>query len=93
MSYKDILEAQAKRDTKEAAVVEGKPSRKRKGSTPVAAQAKRTRRSEVEVAEQEIEAEGLGILFGSGSQIPLSGGYAHIRLPVIVVLDHRIQTI
>jgi len=60
MSYEDIVEAQAKRDAKETAVVKGKPGRKRKASAPVAAQAKRTRRSEVEVAMQEIEAEGLG---------------------------------
>jgi hypothetical protein len=60
MSYEDIVEAQAKRGAKEASVVKGKPGRKRKSSAPMAAQAKRTRRSEVEVAEQEIEAEGMG---------------------------------
>jgi len=60
MSYEDIVEAQAERDAKEASVVKGKPGRKRKSSAPMAAQAKRTRRSEVEVAEQEIEAEGMG---------------------------------
>ena len=60
MTYKDIVEAQAKRDAKEAAVVKGKPGRKRKSSAPVAAQAKRTKRSELEVAKDEIEAEGMG---------------------------------
>ena len=59
MSYKDIVEAQAKRDTKEAAVVKGNPSRKRKSSAPVLKEAKRTRRSELKVAEEEIEAGGL----------------------------------
>lgn len=59
MSYKDIVEAQAKRDTKEAAVVKGNPGRKRKSSAPVLKEAKRTRRSELEVAEEEIEAGGL----------------------------------
>jgi hypothetical protein len=49
MSYEDIVEAQAKRDAKEAAVVKGKPDRKRKCSAPVAAQAKRARKSEMEV--------------------------------------------
>jgi hypothetical protein len=53
MSYEDIVEAQAKRDAKEAAVVKGKPGRKRKCFAPVAAQAKRARKS-------EIEALGLG---------------------------------
>lgn len=37
-------------------VVKGKPSRKCKSSVPVAAQAKRPRKSEVEAAEEEIEA-------------------------------------
>jgi sRNA-binding protein len=60
MSYEDIVEAQAKRDAKEAAVVKGKPGRKRKCSAPVAAQAKRARKSEMEVAVNEIEALGLG---------------------------------
>jgi len=53
MSYEDILEAQAKLDAKKASVVKGKPSRKRKGSAAAAAAPiKRTRRSELEVAEQ-----------------------------------------
>ena len=60
MSYEDIVEAQAKRDAKETAVVKGKPGRKRLASALVAAQAKQTRKSETEVAMQEIEAEGLG---------------------------------
>ena len=55
---KDIIEAQAKRDVKEAAMIKGKPDRKRKSSTPVAARAKSE--MEMEVAEAEIEAEGMG---------------------------------
>jgi hypothetical protein len=35
MSYEDIVEAPAKCDTKEAAVVKGKPGRKRKSSALV----------------------------------------------------------
>jgi hypothetical protein len=34
MSYKDFEAAKAKRDAKEAAVVKGKPGRKRKSSAP-----------------------------------------------------------
>jgi hypothetical protein len=60
MSYEDIVEAQAKRDAKEAAVAKGKRGRKRKATTPEQTQAKRTRKSELEVAEAEIEAEGMG---------------------------------
>jgi hypothetical protein len=60
MSYEDIVEAKLKRDAKDAPVVKGKPGRKRKSPAPVAAHAKRKRRSEVEIAEQEIQAEGLG---------------------------------
>jgi hypothetical protein len=60
MSYEDIVEVQAKRNAKEAAVVKEKRGLKRKSSAPVVAQAKRTRKSEVEVAEDEIEAMGLG---------------------------------
>lgn len=41
-------------------VVKGKPSRKCKSSAPVAAQAKRPRRGEVEAAEEEIEALEFG---------------------------------
>ena len=59
IGYKDIIEAQAKRDTKEAAVVKGKPGRKRRSSALVLKEAKRTRRSKLEVAEEEIEAGGL----------------------------------
>ncbi len=60
MSYEDIVEAQAKRDAKEAAVVKGKRGRKRKAAAPEETQAKRTRKSEMEVAEEIIEAEGMG---------------------------------
>jgi hypothetical protein len=54
------VEAQGKRDAKEAVLVKGKRGLKRKSSTPVVAEAKRTRKSEVEVAECEFEALGLG---------------------------------
>lgn len=60
MSYEDIVEAQAKRDAKEAAPVKGKRGPKRKSAAPAVAQAKRKRKSEVETAEDEIEALGLG---------------------------------
>jgi hypothetical protein len=40
MSYEDIVEAQAKRNAKEAAVVKGKRGRKRKSSEPVVARVK-----------------------------------------------------
>jgi hypothetical protein len=56
MSYQDIVEAQAKRDAKDATVVKGKPGRKRKSSILVAAQANRLQKSKMEVAEEEIEA-------------------------------------
>ena len=51
MNYEDIVEAQAKRDAKEAAVVKGKRGRKRKATAPEQTQAKRTRKNEMEVAE------------------------------------------
>ena len=54
-----FAEAQAKRDAKEVAVVKGKRGPKRKSSARVVAQAKRARKSEVEVAEDEIEVQGL----------------------------------
>jgi hypothetical protein len=60
MSYEDILEAQARRDMKEATVVKGKRGRKRKSSASVVANTKKPRKSEVEVAKDEIEALGLG---------------------------------
>ena len=60
MSYEDIIEAQAKRDGKEAVPAKGIRGRKRKSSAPVVVEAKRARKSEVEVAEGEIEALGLG---------------------------------
>lgn len=56
MSYQDLVDAQTKRDAKEAGAVKGKPGRKRKASATVTAQAKRPRKSELEVAEEEIEA-------------------------------------
>jgi hypothetical protein len=60
MSYDDIIDAQAKRDAKEARVQEGKRGAKRRGPHPKQVPVKRTRKSEVEVAEGEIEAMGLG---------------------------------
>jgi hypothetical protein len=59
ISYDDIVEAQAKRDAKEGAVREGKRGAKRKGCAPKKAPAKRARKSEVEVAVDEIETIGL----------------------------------
>jgi hypothetical protein len=58
MSYEDIIEAQAKRDAKDATVVKGKRGWKRKSSVLVAP-AKRARKSELEVAREEIKAGGL----------------------------------
>jgi hypothetical protein len=55
-----IVEAQAKRDAKEATAVKGKRGPKRKSSVPVVAQAKRPRKSEMEVAQAEIEAGRMG---------------------------------
>lgn len=60
MSYSDIVAAQAKRDAKETAMQEKKRGTKRKSSQPKQAPAKRTRKSEVEAAQGEIEAMGLG---------------------------------
>ena len=60
MSYEDIVKAQAKHDAKEAVPVKGKRGQKRKRSAPVVVEAKRARKSEVEIVEEEIEALGLG---------------------------------
>lgn len=61
MSYEDIEEARAKRAAKEAAAASKKRGRKRKGSALAAGvRAKKARRSEVEVAEDEIAAGGMG---------------------------------
>lgn len=68
MSYGDIVEAQAKRDAQEAkrgvkgaAAEKLKRGPKRKGAAAaVPTQAKRVKRSEAEVAADEIEAMGLG---------------------------------
>ena len=57
MSYDDIVEAQAKHDAKEV-VVKGKCGPKRKSSAPLQAEVKRTRKSKVEIAEDEIKALG-----------------------------------
>ena len=63
MSYEDIVEAQGKRAAKEAAkeaaAAKGKLGRKRKNPMPEATKAKKVRRSEAEVAEEEIAAAGL----------------------------------
>jgi hypothetical protein len=60
MSYNDIIEARAKRDAKEATVVKGRRGPKRKSSTPMLTEPKKTWKSEVEFAEDEIKALGLG---------------------------------
>ena len=60
MSCEDIVKAQAKRNVKEAAVVKGKRCRKRKSSESLVSRAKRTRKSEIEVAKDEIEALEFG---------------------------------
>ena len=63
MSYEDIVEAQGKRAAKEAAketaAASGKRGRKRKSPTPVGTKVKKARRSEAEVAEDEIAAGGM----------------------------------
>jgi hypothetical protein len=58
MSYEDIKEARAKRAAKEAAAASNKQGRKRK-SAPAGSKAKKARKSEVEVVEDEIAAEGI----------------------------------
>jgi hypothetical protein len=45
MSYEDIVQAELKRDAKDAPVVKGKPGPKRKSSAPVVVQAKRKGRA------------------------------------------------
>jgi len=64
MSYEDIKEARrnraAKDAAKEAAAASGKSGRKRKSPVPAGQKAKKVRRSEVEVAEDEIAAGGMG---------------------------------
>lgn len=60
MSYEDIEEARAKRAAKEQATAgKGKRIRKRKSPTEQGAVSKKARRSEVEVAEDEIAAAGM----------------------------------
>jgi hypothetical protein len=58
ITYSDIIEAWAKRDAKEAAAQERKRGVKRKGGQSKQILAKRTRKSGLEVAEDEIEAMG-----------------------------------
>lgn len=60
MSYDDIVEAQSRRDAKEAAAGENRRGPKRKSTKPVHVTAKRPRRNEAKVARGEIEALGLG---------------------------------
>ena len=60
MSYEDIVKAKEERAAKEAAAATGKRGRKRKSTAPAGTKAKRARRSEVEVAEDEIAAGGMG---------------------------------
>jgi hypothetical protein len=59
ITYENIEMAKADRDAKEANVVKGKRGPKRKSSAPVLAKAKRTQKSEVKAAENEIKAMGL----------------------------------
>ena len=62
MSYEDIEEARGKCAAKEAAkeaAASGKRGRQHKGPAPAEATAKRARRSEVEVAEDQVAAAGL----------------------------------
>ena len=62
ISYSDIVEAQAKYDAKEVATQEGKRGTKRSAcrSKHKPVPAKRTRRCEVDVAKDEVEALELG---------------------------------
>jgi hypothetical protein len=57
MRYEDIVEAQKKRDAIEFDKEDRALKRQRRGTAE--AKAKRTRRSELEIAEAEIEAQGL----------------------------------
>jgi DDE superfamily endonuclease len=62
MSFEDIERERAKRAAKEAMAASKKRGRKRKGSVAARAEAKKcekTRKSEVEIAEDEIVAEGM----------------------------------
>jgi len=61
MSYEDIVQAQAKRDAKEATAVKRKRGVKRKGTVTVPKEVKRVRKSELEAAEEEIKAMGLEV--------------------------------
>lgn len=60
MSYEDIVKAKEELAAKEAAAATGKRGRKRKSTTPAGTMAKMARRSEVEVAEDEIAAGRMG---------------------------------
>ena len=60
MSYEDIEEERANRAAKEAAAASKKRGRKRKSAAPAGVKAKKARGSEVEVAEDEIAAGGMG---------------------------------
>jgi hypothetical protein len=60
MSYENLKEAREKRAAKEAAAGSEGHSRKRKSLAAAEAKVKRVRRSEVEVAEDEIAAACLG---------------------------------
>ncbi|KAF2804815.1 uncharacterized protein BDZ99DRAFT_373098, partial [Mytilinidion resinicola] len=61
MSYEDIVEAQAKRAAKDTAkeAIKGKRGRKRKNPAPAGTKAKKARKSEAEVAADEIAASGM----------------------------------
>ena len=61
MSYEDIVEAQRKRDMKEAGVAGGsRRSSKRKSAASAHMPRKRSRKQELEEAQLEVEAFGMG---------------------------------
>ena len=61
ISYENIEDARTKRTAKEEAIAgKGKRGRKRKSPSPEAEKAKKARRSEVELAENEIAIAGMG---------------------------------
>ena len=60
MSYEDIEKERANRAAKEAAAASKQRSRKCKSTAPAGTKAKKARRSDVEIAEDEIAAGGMG---------------------------------
>jgi hypothetical protein len=75
MSYEDIEEAREKRTAKEAAKAPGKRGRgrPRKNALPTAGpKAKKTQRSEAEIAEEEHAISGLGNYYSILQFLPMS---------------------